>query len=592
MNPITTRIRHFFRPVEDGGGLVASAPPVPLRQILRRFWPDARPLRRWIVLGLGLLALLPAIEVVEIYLFKFVVDDVLIGRELALFPLIAAAYVVLSVLSGAISYSEELVSTRVGERFVLSVRSRVFRHLLHSSPDAMNDRRMGDVITRFTSDVGAIESLILSGTSDLVTSALRIVFFTGALLLLDWQLALLSLAVAPIFWLAARRLSSRIRGAARETRRRSGSLTAFVEQRLSHIGLVRANTAEEYEARRFAELGQAKVEARVRSARISGLLHPLTDLIEVIAALLVLGGGTWALTSGRLTLGGLLAFVTYLTQLYRPVRDLMGLSDTIFTASAGAERVIELLDQEQPVRERPNALALDHPRGALEIDEVTFVYGTDRPVLQGAELSVEPGELLAIAGPSGVGKSTLIKLLLRFSDPARGTVRLDGHDLKELRLGSVRRAITVLFQESLIMEGSVRENIAYGKPDATDEEIRQAAERADAHRFVVALPDGYDSDVGQRGRKLSGGQRQRVALARAFLRDAPILVLDEPTTGLDDDAAARIMGTIRETSRGRTTLVLTHDARLLASADRVVDLRNGRFLERSGIPDRVREALP
>ncbi|MGH2674357.1 MAG: ABC transporter ATP-binding protein [Actinomycetota bacterium] len=592
MNQLTTRIRGFFRSVEDVEGLVASAPPVPVREILSRFWPDTSRVRRRIVLGLSLIALLPAIEVAEIYLFKFVVDDVLIGQALALFPLIAAAYVALSVLSGTISYADELLSTGVGERFVLSVRSRIFGHLLSSSPDAMDDRRMGDVITRFTADVGAIETLIVSGISTLVTSTLRILFFTGAMLFLDWQLALASLAVAPIFWLAARRLSSRIRGAARETRRRSGSLTAFVEQRLSHIGLVRANTAEEVEGKRFADLGEAKVEARVRAARISALLYPLTDLIEVGAAILVLGGGTWALASGRLTLGGLLAFVTYLTQLYRPVRDLMGLSDTIFTASAGAERVIELLDQEEPVRERPGALALDGTRGMLEFDGVTFGYaGADRPVLRGVDLLVEPDELIAISGPSGVGKSTLIKLMLRFSDPAEGSVRLDGHDLRRLRLSSVRRNITVLFQESMILEGTVRDNIAYGKPDATEEEIRRAVERAHAHAFVEALPDGYDTEVGQRGRKLSGGQRQRVALARALLRDAPILVLDEPTTGLDDATARRVMATVRATAQGRTTIVMTHDPRLLDAADRVLELRDGGLVECPRARGGLREAL-
>jgi ATP-binding cassette, subfamily B, bacterial len=295
MTRITTRIRHFFRPVEDPGGLVAQAPPIAVREVVRRFWPDARPLVRRLLLGLGIVALLPAIEAVEIYLFTFVVDDILIGQNLALFPLIAGAYVALSVLSGGVSYADELLSTEVGERFVLSVRSRVFRRLLHSSPDAMDDRRMGDVITRFTSDVGAIETLILSGPSTVVTSGLRIVFFTGALILLDWQLGLAALVVAPVFWFAARRLSSRIRGAAREARRRSGSLTAFAEQRLSHIGLVRANTAEEAEIRRFDELGWAKVDARVRASRISGLLHPLTNLVEVVAAILVLGGGAWAL---------------------------------------------------------------------------------------------------------------------------------------------------------------------------------------------------------------------------------------------------------------------------------------------------------
>jgi ATP-binding cassette, subfamily B, bacterial len=253
----------------------------------------------------------------------------------------------------------------------------------------------------------------------------------------------------------------------------------------------------------------------------------------------------------------------------------------MFTASASAERVIELLDQEGPVRERPDAVPLERARGALELDGVTFRYpGADRPILEGADLSVGPGEVVAIAGPSGVGKSTLIKLLLRFADPAEGAIRLDGHDLRDLRLGSIRHSITVLFQESMILEGTVRENISYGKPDATEEEITWAATRANASEFVEAFPAGYDTEVGQRGRKLSGGQRQRIALARALLRNAPVLVLDEPTTGLDDATAREIIGTVRASAPGRATIVMTHDARVLDAADRVVALGDGRLMQR------------
>ena len=273
-------------------------------------------------------------------------------------------------------------------------------------------------------------------------------------------------------------------------------------------------------------------------------------------------------------------FLAYLTQLYGPIRDLSRLSNTIFAAAAGAERVIELLEERPSVVDRPSAVALSRVRGRVELRDVTFRYpGAERNALAGVSLCVQPGETVAVVGPSGAGKSTLARLLLRFDDPAAGSVRIDGHDLRELTLHSLRAHVGLLAQETLLPDVTVREAIAYGRPGASDAQLEAAARSAGAHEFVCALPDGYDTPVGQRGRRLSGGQRQRIAIARALLRETPVLVLDEPTTGLDAEAKAALLDPLARLVRGRTTIVISHDLEVIAWADRVVTLVEGRVVD-------------
>jgi len=290
--------------------------------------------------------------------------------------------------------------------------------------------------------------------------------------------------------------------------------------------------------------------------------------------------GTWAVQDGRLTIGGLLAFLAYLSQLLRPMSDLSQLAASLFAASAGGERVLELLDRRPLVRERPGAVTLERARGRVELDRVTFAYPeAPEPVLRGMSLVISPGEVVALTGPSGCGKSTLARLLLRFADPQAGHVCLEGYDLRGLALESVRENVAALLQETLLFDAGVGENIAFGHPDATAAEIEAAARAAGAHEFISALPDGYDTPIGQRGRRLSGGERRRIEIARTLLRDAPLVLLDEPTAGLDNDAAARLVEPLRTLLRGRTAVLITHDERLLRCASRVVRLAAGRIEE-------------
>jgi len=566
MTPLLDRLAASLAPAPDADRVVAAAPHVPIREVARRFWPLARPYRKQFAAGIVLAALLPAVEAAEVWLFKLVVDDVLVAETLGPLAVLVPAMVGLALLGALLSFGDEYAATWVGERFTLALRTRLFSHLQRLEPDELDRRRHGDVLARLTGDVHAIETLLLSAAGELVQAAARIFFFGGALFLLSWKLALASLVVVPVFAFAAHRFARLARRAARERRRRSGSLTAVAEEALANAALVQAANTQERELRRFTRENEGKVHAELAGTRISGLFAPVVDLLELAGAVLVIVLGTLALASGDLTLGGLLAFLAYLAQLYRPIRDVSRLSQTIFEASAGAERVVELLETQPRVTDRPNALAPASARGHLQFERVTYTYpGSPEPALDDFSLAVRPGECVALVGESGVGKSTAAKLALRFADPDHGVVRLDGHDVRDLELRWLRGHVGLLLQDAPLFDGTVRDNVAYGR-EATDAEVR-------AVLAAVGLELDLATRAGQRGRALSGGERRRVAMARVLLQDAPVLVLDEPSAGLDAEATQRLLEPLRRLIADRAALLITHDPILIAAADSVVELR-------------------
>jgi ATP-binding cassette, subfamily B, bacterial len=576
------RLRRLFAPLAEGEGLVAAAPALPVREVFRRFWPYARPYRRLLYVTLVFVVLTPLVEAALVWMFKLVVDQVLVPRDFGPFWWIALAYLGLNLLDGLLGFADDYFSTWVGERFLLDLRTKLFAHLQGLSLEVFDRRRLGDVLSRLTGDIAAIEDLVLGGVVDAITFTLRIVVFTGVLLYLRWELALVSLVVAPLFWLAARHFSRLIKRASREKRRRSGSISAVAEETLGNAALVQAYNRQEHEVERFRREGQGAFVAQLASTRIRGLFSPLINLIELAGGLIVIGLGTWELSQGRLTLGGLLAFLTYLTQLYSPIRGLSRLTNTFYAASASAERVIELLDETPAVRDpaRPKRLATETSDLAVAFEGVSYRYpGTAADALSDVSFTAQPGETIALVGASGAGKSTAAKLLLRFHDPTAGRVTLGGIDLRDIALHELRENIAVVLQETLVFHASVRENIAYGRPGATDDEIQAAASAADAHAFISELPDGYETVIGQRGRRLSGGQRQRIAIARAMVRDAPVLLLDEPTTGLDAASSERVLEPMRRLMSGRTTIVISHDLLNVREATAIVVLDRGRVIE-------------
>lgn len=566
------RVLALLRPEHDDAPLVAAAAGMRVGDVVRRFWPRLRPLRWWLLLGLLLLAAAPAVQVAEILLYQRLVDDVLVPADLSPLLWLALAYIGLNVVSGIVDGADDYLSTWISQRFLVDLRRDSFAQVLAQPTLVQDKRRMGDVMARLTSDVSAVESFMVGQLTSGVGALLKLAFYLAALFWLQWQLALASMVVVPFFWWITTRFAALTREVSRERRRRGGSLSSLTEESLANAALVQAYGREEQAVDDYDRQSRAIASAELAGSRVRSLFLPLVDLAELVGVLVVVGLGVWTLATDRLTLGGLLAFLTLLMQCYGPVRTLGDLVPGLYSATAGVERLVELLD-EPAAHDRPGAVPLPAGPGAVAFDGASYTYpGAARPALDRLDLRVGAGERVAVVGASGSGKSTLARLLGRALVADGGQVLLDGHDVAAHTGSSVRSAVTTVLQEQLMLDASVHDNIAFGRPGAGAEEVERAARLADAHDFVTRLPDGYRTRIGQRGRSLSGGQRQRVALARALLREGRVLVLDEPTTGLDRASAHRLMAALTDGPRDRTVLVLTHDPVVHEYVDRVVDL--------------------
>jgi ATP-binding cassette subfamily B protein len=558
------------------------AQPVPAlrpREILRLFWPDARPFRVWLGLGVVLVATAPLLDTATIWLFKLLIDDVLVARKFAAFGPIALAYVAITVVTAAVEFADGYLAAWIGENFLHRLRTRVFSHLQTLSVNFFDRRPLGDILSRLTGDLSALETLVLSAVTDTVGQVIKIVLFASVLCYLNWQLALASSVAVPVCWLAARFFSVRIKAASREVRQRSGSISTVAEESLGNAVLIQVYGRQQAEIARFTEQSRGSVVAELAATRLRAVFSSLTDLLEVAGVLAIIGMGVWELTSDRITLGGLLVFLVYLSQLYSPVRGLGQLSNTVY-AAASAERIIDLLKTQAEIRTPAYPVRLCRPDGELSVDRVGFSYpDTAANALSDISFTVPPGRSIALVGTSGAGKTTLTKLLLRLHDPATGAIRLDGIDIRNFDPDQLRATMAVVLQETFLLDGTIAENILAGRPDATEHEVVAAAVAADAHEFITALPEGYHTRVGQRGRLLSGGQRQRIAIARAMIRDAPVLILDEPTTGLDAKASARLLAPLRRLMTGRTTIVISHHLTTVTDVDQIIYLDHGRITE-------------
>ncbi|MEV4799783.1 ABC transporter ATP-binding protein [Nonomuraea sp. NPDC049421] len=549
------------------------APAITIRRTFREFWPDTRGLRRLFAAGVVFAILAALCEVVAIRLFGHITDEVLTTRQLAAFWSPASVWLGLAVLAGLLSFGGAYTTALGAERFLLALRDRVYAHVQTLAPDFSEKRRLGDLMARMTDDVEAIEELVGSGLVKAITTVAGIIFFAGAAFFIRWDLALLTMALIPLFLITSKVFASRFRTAAARERASNGAMNSVLEEGLANQPLVQSYNRQGEESRRLHAEGRGWLRANMSQAWLAGLYNPAVQVIETVCLIAILGFGAWEIAAGRLTIGGLLSFAAYLALLYPAVQSLGELALTVSEAAAGSDRVIEILRTDPAVRDAGDAVPAGRCGGRIDFDRVSFTYpGRGRPVLRDLSFTAEPGEVVVITGPSGAGKSTLAKLLLRFYDPDSGRILLDGTDVRRLTRQSLRENITVLHQETLLFSGSVRDNIAYGRPGASLDEVIRAAEVAGVHDFVKLLPQGYDSPVGQRGRLLSGGQRQRIAIARAILRDTPVLVLDEPVTGLDVATAAHVMRPLRRLMAGRTTLLITHDLRQAPEGARVIEI--------------------
>ncbi|WP_438486864.1 ABC transporter ATP-binding protein [Streptomyces sp. S186] len=562
-------------------------------EAFHRFWPLTRGDRRWMLL-VGVLAVIAALaETVTILLFAQLTDQALARGSVSAFWDPAGTWLAVAVTGAVVGYLGSSLAAWTAERFLLRLRARVFIHLQTLPPHFFQRNRRGDLVERLTGDVDAIERLVVSGLVSACTALFSVLFYGAAALWLRWELALATFVAAPVFYAATRRFTGRLRVVSRRLRAADGALTSVVEETLVNVVLTQAYNRQRDEEARLSGVALRWLRASVVSARLNALYVQLVEVLETLCVLAIIGLGAWEISAGRMTLGQLLAFAAFIGYLYPPIRSLGQLGLTATAATAAADRLLEILDARPAVTDPPPSRTTPFPhraRGELTVHGVTFRYpnaAPDQHALAALSFTAHSGAFLVVTGPSGAGKSTLAALLLRFYDPDAGTIRLDGIPVDRLSLADLRRNITLLPQQTLVLHDTIAENIACGRehPVPTHREVVLAAQAADAHSFITALPDGYDTVIAPSTAALSGGQLQRVAIARAMLRDAPVLILDEPTTGLDTLAAQRILGPLHRLAAGRTTLVITHDLDLAATADHILVLDEGRLAESGTHPE-------
>ena len=531
---------------------------------------------------------------------KIVVDNVLgaqpvpgiLGHFLpalsatALLVFCAGLFIAVAVLNELQQVGSSLARTYTGEKLVLGFRARLFRHAQQLSLSYHDSKGTTDSTYRIQYDAPAIQWILIDGVSPFVTAGLTLVGMIYVTAKVDWQLALVALAIAPVLWAISRSYGGRLRRQWTEAYDLQSAAMSVVQEVLSAVRVVKAFGQEEREHQRFLLHSNHGMRARMRIALNEGGFGLLVGLTIAAGTAAVLFLGARHVQSGALSLGALLMVMTYLSQLYGPLQTLSSMATHMQGSLASAERAFALLDETPEVAERRDPVPIQRSSGALTFDHVSFGYDKEHPVLRDISFSIEPGSRVGVTGMTGAGKTTLVSLLSRFYDPMSGKILLDGIDLRDYKLADLRNQFAIVLQEPVLFSTSIFENIAYARPDAGEREIIAAAQAANAHDFIMRLPGGYETEVGERGMKLSGGERQRIALARAFLKDTPILILDEPTSSVDVKTEALILEAMERLMSGRTTFVIAHRRGMLKNCDLELVIENKRLID--GTPDKRR----
>lgn len=574
-----------------------------LWRIFRRIWPYVWP--QWRVIGGSLLALAAEVglRLLEPWPLKFVFDRILgveqptaagdaVTLPLSATLLLAAAAMTIVVVTGlraGAAYVSSVGFALAGSRVCTDLRNALYRHLQTLSLSFHSRSKSGDLLLRVIGDAGMLRDVAVTAALPLLANVLILASMMTLMLWLRWDLAILALVPAPLFLARTRKLSRDIGDVSRKQRQREGAMAASAVEAITAIRTVQALSLEETFSKAFSSQGSKSLREGVQAKRLSAQLERSTDLFIAIATALVVFYGAWLAVRRAITPGDLLVFLAYLKNAFKPVQDFAKYTGRLAKARAAAERVVDVLERAPAIRNLPGARPAPRFEGAVRFEGVHFAYDDGRVVLRGLDLEIRPRETLALVGPSGIGKSTLASLMLRLYEPSGGRILIDGHDIREYTIESLRSHIAVVLQDSPLFAASIGENIALGTPVPTEGDVVAAARMANAFDFIQRLPQRFDTMVGERGATLSHGQKQRLAIARAAVRDAPILILDEPTTGLDSQSEHAVIEGLQFAARGRTVLLITHDLALAARADRIVFLEDGHAIE-EGTPAALLQA--
>ena len=566
------------------------------KELVRQSVPLLRPYWKQICAGMSAMVLESLFSVLRPWPLKIVIDRVL-SHKPSRVPLLRAwidnapftkleilygactATIIIAVGIGLCTYYYTHAMGRVGQEFVFRLRAKLFGHMQRLSLRFHDRQRTGDLTHRLMSDIKEIQDMISGGITTVITNVFLLAGIFILMLWVNWKFALISLSASPFLFLTVFRYRRRIKKASKRARQSTGLLASLAQETLASIRIVQGLAQEDQQDERFQAQSENHHQAYLELVRYQARIAPLVDTIAALGLTVVIWYGATRVLAGELTTGDVVLFFAYVSNLYAPMKSLSRFSINFDKAGASAERIIEVMMVRSDVADREGARAISDLKGSVEFRNVSFEYEPGRPVLSNLNLAIAPGEKVAIVGATGAGKSTLASLIARFYDPTFGEVCVDGEDIRHYQLQSLREQISLVLQDSLLFSGTIRENIAFGRPEASEEEIVAAAVTANADEFIQRLSQGYETPVAERGTTLSGGQKQRVAIARAILRDAPILILDEPTSSLDSASEQVVIDALERAARGRTTLIIAHRLSTARFADRIVVLDRGRIVE-------------
>jgi subfamily B ATP-binding cassette protein MsbA len=551
-----------------------------------------RPYRGWLIVVLAAMLVETAASIAAPWPLKIVIDNVvgthkpphwldalrfidLGGDKMELAGVAAAIVIAIAVLSAVATYIDNYFTESVSQWVAHDLRMRLYDHLQRLSLGYYDTHQSGSILSTLTADVKTIQGFASSGTLGMLVDMLTIVGMIGVMLWLEWDFALTAIAVTPFLLLFVARVNRAVKRATHEVRSRQSDIVAVAEQGLEQMRVVQAFGRQELEEERLGAASRATVDAALKARRVKSVVSPAVSIVVALCTAFVLWRGAGLALRDIMTLGALTVFLAYLAKFFKPVQDLAKMSNTIAQTAVSIERIQAILETDDMLPERAGARDPGTLRGEIAFEHVAFAYDPKAPVLRDVHFTIEPGDLVGVVGPTGGGKSTVVSMIPRFYDAASGTVRIDGVDVRDFRLQALRGQIGFVLQDTALFHGTVRENIAYGRPSATDEEIVAAAKLANADEFIAKMPDGYETMIGERGATLSGGQRQRIGIARAIIRNAPILILDEPTAALDTESEKLVIDALEKLMKGRTVITIAHRLSTIRHATKIVVLKDG-----------------
>lgn len=513
------------------------------------------------------------------WIIKDMIDDVLMSKDMLMLNLIAAGILVVMFTRGVFYYGQSYLVSYVGQRVIIDVRSVLFRKFQKMPLSYYDKQQTGTVMSYITNDVSAMQSAIVDNLIELVTESSILIGSLAMMIYLDWKLSLLTLMTIPLVGFAMKIFGRKLKRSSTVIQERAAEITSLLQESISAIRVVKSFVRETYEIRRFDEQNWRNFQAAMKNVKLTSLLTPTVEFLAAIAVTFIVWFGGYEVVNEVITAGELVAFLTYAVNLANPVKRLSRVYAAIQKAMAAADRVFEVMDLDEKITDVPGAKPLPPIKGQVEFKDITFSYKEGQPALQHISLKAEPGQMIALVGPSGSGKSTIANLIPRFYDVDSGTISIDGHDIRQVTADSLREQIGLVPQETMLFSTTVMENIRYGRLDATDEEVVEAARAANAEEFIKDLPEGYDTKLGERGLNLSGGQRQRLAIARAILKNPRVLILDEATSALDTESEKIVQDALDKLMVGRTSFVIAHRLSTIFNADQIFVVENGHLRE-------------